>query len=339
MKAPPHRPRLPRFLPLATAAAALGLAACGVDSESSVSGPAAAGAGSGSRPVIGATCLTTSNPFFKVIEENMREEADRHGFDLVYLDGNFDVNRQQNQVKDFIVQGVAAIAINPCDSKAIGPAIAEANEAGIPVFTFDIKCQAEGVEVAAHIATDNFQGGTLAAEAVIEGLGEEGGKVVVLDFRAVESCLQRVAGFKEVIAAHNEGRQAGRIEIVAELPGDGQKDKGFKATEDALQSHPDLDAIFAINDPSALGAIAALEKAGRNPADIVIVAFDGQPEGKAAIRDGKIYADPVQFPDKIGRQTVRAIVAHLNGEAVEPEVLIPAALYRKADAEGDPDLQ
>lgn len=316
-------------------AAATGLVGCGEKPER---GGAGVGEGVPGRGVIGATCLTTTNPFFQEIQQAMEAEAAKHGYEVKYLDGNFDVNRQLNQVKDFIVQGVAAIAINPCDSQGIGTAIKEANAAGVPVFTFDIKCDAEGAEVVSHFATNNFQGGQLAGEAMIEALGDAGGKVVVLDFRAVESCQQRVLGFKDVIGKHNEGRESGKIEIVAELPGEGQKDRGFKATEDALQSTPDMAGIFAINDPSALGAIAALEKAGR-AGTVKIIGFDGQLEGLQAIKDGKIYADPIQFPAKIGAETVKAIVAHLSGEEVEAEVLIPSALYRKADADADPLLK
>ena len=95
--------------------------------------------------------------------------------------------------------------------------------------------------------------------------------------------------------------------------------------------------MFAINDPSALGARAALEKAGKQD-QVKIVAFDGQPEGKQAIKDGKIFADPVQFPDKIGAQTVQLIMAYFNGEEVPGEVLIPTSLYRQEDGLNDPSL-
>ena len=105
-----------------------------------------------------------------------------------------------------------------------------------------------------------------------------------------------------------------------------------------MQAHADLAGIFAINDPSALGARAALEKAGKAD-QVKLVAFDGQPEGKRAIKEGKIYADPVQYPDRIGRETARAIVKYFEGEEVPAEVLIPTGLYRKADADKDPDLK
>jgi ribose transport system substrate-binding protein len=292
---------------------------------------------SNSKGTIGLSVLTLTNPFFKVIADTLREEAGKSGYDVIVTSGEFDVARQQNQVKDFIVKRCAAIVLCPCDSKAIGPAIQEATDAGIPVFTADIACLAPGAKVVTHIATDNYGGGRDAATAMIEALNGADGRIVILDYKAVESCILRVKGFKEVIDEHNRARESGKVTIVAELPGDGQKDRGYKATEDALQAHPDLNGIFAINDPAALGARAALEKAGRAN-DVHLIGFDGQPEGKQAIKDGKIYADPIQFPDKIGRETARAIVRHFEGDELPREILIPTAIYRKADAEADPEL-
>lgn len=317
-------------------AAALAICGCG-DKEKS-SSTAGGDNAPKKRGTIAATCMTTANPFFTVIEENMRDEAAKHGYDLIYLGCDNDVSKQRKQIKDFIVKKVAAIALNPADSKAIGTSVQEANQNGIPVFSFDVKVQAPGAEIVAHIGTDNAKGGELAGEAMIEALGDAGGQVVIIDYRAVESCLERVKGFKRVIDAHNAQTSAGKIEIVAELPGGGDRKEGFAATEDALQSNPGLNGVFAINDPSGLGAVGALKKAGRLD-QVTVIAFDGMPAGLQAIKDGEIYADPVQHPDLIGRETIKAIVAHLNGEKVAPSFDIPATLYTKEDADKDPTLK
>ena len=285
-----------------------------------------------SKGIIAATCLTLSNPFFKTIQDAMVDEAAKEGFDVVYVSGDHDVRKQASQIEDFIVKKVAAIAINPCQSDAIAEPIKKANEAGIPVFTFDIKCKDPAAKVVSHIGTNNFQAGQLAAQAMIEAIGETGGKVAVLDFRAVESCQERVRGFKDVLARYNASREEGKIDLVAELPGDGQTEKGFKVTEDLIQSQPGLAGIFAINDPSALGAVAALEKAGKQDL-IPVIGFDGQDEGRVAIHEGKIYADPIQFPEQIGRRTIQAIMDHLAGKEVPSDQPIDSALYRKSDAD------
>jgi len=288
--------------------------------------------------IIGVSVLTLTNPFFKVIGDTIKEQAEKAGYSVEVVSGEFDVAKQQSQVKDFLVKKVVAIVLCPCDSRSIGAVIQEANKAGVPVFTADIACLAPDAKVVTHIATDNYEGGKQAGSATIEAMGEAGGKVAVLDFRQAESCILRVKGFKEVIDAHNKKNPKAQITIVAELPGDGKKDKSQSATEDVLQTHPDLAAIFAINDPSALGARAALERA--NKADAVkIIGFDGQPDGKQAIKEGKIFADPVQFPDKIGQQTVAAMIDYFDGKTPPKEILIPTGLYKKADAMKDPELK
>lgn len=291
-----------------------------------------------SRGTIAVSLLTLQNPFFKVIGDELTAEAAKQGYDTLVVSADNDVARQSNQVKDFIVRRAAAIVLSPADSKGIVPVIQEANAAGIPVFTVDIPCQEPGVKIVTQVATDNLDGGRQAGKAMIEALAGRGGKIGVLDLKQVESCILRVKGFKEVIGQHNAANPAAKIEIVSELDGGGAKDKGYKAAEDMLQAHPELVGLFAINDPSALGARGALEKAGK-AGKVVIIGFDGQPEGRQAIKEGKIYADPIQFPDKMGQEVVRAFISHLQGEEVPALKLIPTELYRKSDGEKDASLK
>ena len=291
-----------------------------------------------SKGTIGFSALTLTNPFFKVIADNMKAEAEKHGYELLVVSAERDVKQQADQVNEFIVKGVSAIVLNPCDSQSIGPAIAKANAAGIPVFTNDLKYDGDQAKVVCHVATENYQGGRLAGEAMVKLLSGTGGKIGILHFPQAESCQLRVKGFLEVINAHNEKASGDKIEVVATLDGGGARDEGFKAAKDIIEANPDLAAIFAINDPSALGARAALE--GATKADQVkLIGFDGQLIGKQAIRDGKIVCDPIQFPDRIGRVTGEQIIKHFNGDQVPPEILIPSELYYKADADRDPELK
>lgn len=291
-----------------------------------------------SKGAIGYSALTLTNPFFKVIADNMKEELAKQGYELLVLSAERDVKKQSDHVDEFITKNVLAIILNPCDSNGIGPAIKKANDKGIPVFTNDIKYDGNEGEVVCHVATDNFQGGKLAGEAMVKAIGESGGKVAVIDFPQAESCQLRVKGFKEILDAHNKETKNAKIEIVARLDGGGVRDEGFKATKDTIESNPDLAAVFAINDPSALGAHAALEAAGKAD-QVTIIAFDGQMIGKEAILEGKILCDPIQFPDQIGKVTVEQIIKHFNGDEVPSEILIPSKLYYKADAEKDPELK
>jgi ribose transport system substrate-binding protein len=330
--------RLLSFLTCAILAAAIGCGSAATDPASSNNQNSNTGAGGSAKKTIGVSVLTLTNPFFKVIADTMEEEAAKHGYEVIVVSGDRDVKKQSDQIDDFIVKGVSAIVLNPCDSQSIGAAIARANKAGIPVFTNDIKCQAEDAKVVSHVATDNLQGGRLAGEAMVKLLGESGGKVAILHFPQAESCQLRVQGFHEVIDQHNAETTGGKIEVVATLDGGGARIEGFTAAKDAVEANPDLAAIFAINDPSALGAYEALEAAGKTD-QIKIIGFDGEKNGKQAILEGKIVCDPVQFPDQMGRKTVELIVAHFNGEEVPAEVLIPSKLYYKEDADQDPELQ
>jgi ribose transport system substrate-binding protein len=314
------------------------LAGCQESSEeSSSSGDSSATAKSEKRGIIGVSLLTFDNPFFKVIADNIKREAEKSGYEVIALSANDDAATQNNQINDFIVQNVSVIVVSPVKSSAIVSGIQAANDAGIPVITVDTPCNEEGVEILTQVATDNFEGGEKAGEAMIEALGAEGGKIIVLNKEGSESCKLREEGFQKIINAHNETAKT-KIEIVNTIESKGDKAVGLKATEDAIQSNPDLVGIFAINDPAALGARAALEKAkvGEN---IVIIGFDGQPEGKQAIKEGKIYADPIQFPDRMGVKVVESIVAHFKGQEVPPEQYISTSLYRQEDARKDPELK
>jgi len=290
-----------------------------------------------SKGVIAYSPLTLSNPFFKVIGDHIKAEAEKNGYTVRIVDPNMDVKKQSDPMDDFISSGVTAIILVPCDRLSVGPSVQAANKAGIPVFTVDAKCAAENAKIEGHVGTDNFQGGELAGKAMITALGDAGGKVLVLDFKKANSCVLRVGGFKKVIDAHNK-TATGKIEIVSELDGNGDRTKGYQSTADALQAHEDLDAIFAINDPSALGAYTAVKEAKRDD-KIKIIGFDGQLDGKQAIKDGKLYADPIQHPDKMGRQIVQLIMKYQAGEKFESETLIPATLYTKTEADQDPALK
>ena len=322
---------------LAVPLALLGLS-CLLSCNRPASPVAPAESAAGGKGTIAFSALTLKNPFFKIIADNLTTEADKHGFAVIVNDAERDVNTQSKHLDNYIAQKVTAIVINPADRVAIGPAVKKANEAGIPVFTCDLECTAEGAKIAGHVGTDNYQGGKLAGQAMIDALGDAGGKVLVLHFKQANSCVLRVEGFREVIDQHNQDRDSGKIKIVAELEGGGLQDDGFRAASDALQANPDLNGIFAINDPSALGAATALKQAGKED-QVQIIGFDGQLDGKQAIKEGKILADPIQFPDQMGIITVQNIVKYLDGEEFEETQLIPAKLYTQEDAKQDPDLK
>jgi ribose transport system substrate-binding protein len=247
---------------------------------------------------LGVTLLTKEHVFYRDLEMGLKNAARERGFNLVITSGDWDLAKQQGQIENFIVQKVAAIIVCPVNSKGIGPAIEKANQAGIPVFTADIKAN-EG-RVVSHIASDNYLGGKLAGEYLAKALSGKG-KVAVIDQPIVESAIERVRGFEDVM------HESPGIQIVAKPSGDGVRDKAMKAAEDLLQGYPDLNGIFGINDDSALGALSAIESSGRK--GIVVMGFDAIPEARCHLRDSALKADVVQNPSQLGQKPSRPLIA------------------------------
>jgi ABC-type sugar transport system substrate-binding protein len=291
--------------------AALAAAACARDDR-------------GGRKLVGVTLLTQTHDFFKELERAVREEAARRGLELIVVSCEMDPAKQASQIEDFVAQRVSAILAAPCDSSAIIANFAGADSAGIPVFTVDIA--ARGGRVVSHVASDNVQGGRLAARTLLRYM-DGAGKVLIIDHPTVASVQDRTRGFEEELRKHPD------VTVVARPSADGQRAKPMAVMEDMLQAHPDLAGVFGINDDSALGALAVLEAAGRK--DVVIVGFDATPEAQRAIRSGgPLKADVVQDPSRIGRTAVEMVARHLAGEPVPPVVAVEVGLFEKESAAG-----
>jgi ribose transport system substrate-binding protein len=279
---------------------------------------------------IGMTCMDLTNPFFKLIANIMEEEARKQGYALVALSGELDPAKQNNQLADFAAQGYDAVFLNPVDSKAAGEGVKKAHEAGIPVFTFDVEVTDTEAKdmIVSHIGSDNYQGGQLAGESMMKVTGDSG-KIALITYPEVTSAMHRRDGFLEYLKEHNS-----KLAVVTELTGKGNRNDGYAVATDILQAHPDLVGIFAINDPSALGAYAAVAKAGKQN-QITIIGFDASPAGKQAVFEKQLYDTPQQFPREMAKGTVAAFVKYMNGEEVARLTFIPCAHYYYEDAVSD----
>jgi ribose transport system substrate-binding protein len=253
--------------------------------------------------VIGVTLLNRQHIFYRDLEQGLKEEADKHGYELLVTSADFDLGKQIGQIEDFISRKVDAIVICPVDSKGIGTGIKSANLAKIPVFTADIAAQ-EG-DVVCHVASDNVAGGRLAGQYLAKALNGKG-NLAIINQPAVTSVLDRVQGFKEALAAWPD------LKIVADVNGQGVRDKALQVAADVLQAHPDLQGIFGINDDSALGALDAVQQF--HAANVMIVGYDATPPAADAIVKGTaLKADVVQYPKKIGAATIARIADFLAG--------------------------
>lgn len=290
------------------------------------------------RKTVAILVQTTVNPFFLDLAEATQAKLG-DTYEVTIMGGDNNADKQAKQIKDLIVQEVDALLITPCNANAVGAPIRDANAAGIPVFTADTACLDPDAKIISHVATDNLKGGELAGQAMIQALDSKGGKILILDYEQAESCQQRVAGFRTIIEQHNAAAENAnaQIEIVAQLPSKAEEAAARNQTKDALNSNRDLIGVFAINDPAALGAVAAIEEANLQD-QIKVIGFDGQKIGKIAIRDGRIYADPIQFPRQMGEISGQHIEDYFAGEEVPAVYMIPPKLYFQADALADESL-
>ena len=280
------------------------------------------------RPLVGVTLLTQTHTFYKDLEDALRKEAASRNLDLIVDACEMDPTKQAAQIENFVAQRVDAILAAPCDSDAIAAQLASPQAAGIPVFTVDIA--ARGGTVVSHIASDNTQGGRLAARTLAELLNGTGA-VIVIDHPEVASVQDRTRGFDEEIKKHPG------ITVVGRPSASGQRARAMAVMEDMLQAHGNLRGVFAINDDTALGALSVLDAAGRK--DVVIVGFDATQEAQQAIRKGgPLKADVMQYPEKLGTTAIDIIAKHLAGEQVPSSVpvevnVVTAATLASAPAD------
>lgn len=305
------------------------LAACSSGSSSSTSSStggtssATAGAAGGAK-TIGVSIQDSEAQFYQQMQAGMQSEAQKYGYTISFVDANRDNARQQQQVEDFISRHVDAIVLTPYDSKAIGSAIVEANKANIPVFTADIANASKQGAVVAHVASNNEQGGQQAGMLMCKAL-PQGGSVAILNQPEVTSVQDRVKGFKEALAQHCPS-----VKVVADTDSNGTRTKASNDMSDVLQAHADLKGVFGINDDSALGAVTAIQAAGKN--GITVIGYDASPEARKAIANGSMFGDAIQHPDQIGKLTIDAIHDYFNGKKVAKTYAVPVGTYTKADA-------
>lgn len=267
---------------------------------------------------VGVTLLTR-DVFYQELEEGLKQEAKDRGIRLRVQSAEKDLNVQTSQIENLIIQKVDALIICPVDSTGIGAVIKKARQAGIPAFTADIR--AEEAEVVCHIASNNHQGGWLAGEYLARLLAGQG-EVGIIDHPEVTSVQERVRGFKEAIKKYPG------MKIVDEPSAGGDRDKAMIVMQNMLLAHPDIRGIFAINDNSALGALAALEASGRK--DVFIVGYDATPEGRdAIIKGGALKADVIQYPLSIGKTAIKAVAEFLEGKDVPKEIPIDTGMVDK----------
>ena len=260
---------------------------------------------------VGIVLSTLNNPFFVSMKEGAEKEAEKLGFELIVLDSQNDPAKERSNVEDLIQLGVVALLINPTDSDAVVKSVEVANEANIPVITLDR--QSNGGEVTSHIASDNINGGAMAAEFVLEKLGTEA-NINVVELQGIpgaSATRDRGAGFHSILDDKTN------VKFVSSQAADFDRQKGLSVMENILQGNSDVQVVFAHNDEMALGAAKAI---GTSNVKAMVIGFDGNEDALDAVEKGEMIATVAQQPDLIGALGVELALKIYNGEAVDKEI-------------------
>jgi fructose transport system substrate-binding protein len=292
-----------RSSPLLRAAAATGIAVLTLTACGAGSGSGSSSSGSGDVKV-GLITKTDTNPFFVRMREGAERAAKEKGAQLVTAAGKFDGDNtgQVTAIENMVASGVKGILITPNDSKAIVPAIEKAKAKGVLVIALDTPTD-PGSAADALFATDNLKAGRLIGEYAKAAMKGKSAKIAALDLApGVSSGVQRHNGFLKGYGVTDK-------DLVCAQDTDGDQAKGQTAMENCLQKEPDINVVYTVNEPAALGAYTALRAKGREK-DVLIVSVDGGCTGTRAVEDGKIAATSQQYPLKMAAQGVKAVVTY-----------------------------
>ncbi|MFJ9842590.1 sugar ABC transporter substrate-binding protein [Kitasatospora sp. NPDC101155] len=306
----PRTTTLARLAACATVAA-LALTACGSGSKGS-SGSSGSGAGSAGGTVkVGLITKTDTNPFFVKMKQGAEKSAKENGATLVTAAGKFDGDNagQIAALENMVATGVKGVLITPSDSKAILPAIKKARDKGVLVIALDSPTDPQdGTD--ALFATDNKQAGVLIGQYAKAAMAGKTAKIATLDLAPGVAVGQlRHDGFLQGF-----GVSAGDPSIACSQDTGGDQAKAQTAMENCLQKAPDLNLVYTINEPAALGAYTALKAKGREK-EVLIVSVDGGCTGTQAVKDGKIAATSQQYPLIMAAKGVKAVADYAKGGA------------------------
>jgi ribose transport system substrate-binding protein len=274
---------------------------------------------------IGVSVADLGNPFFVQIAESITDKARELAGDQVKVivrSSAYDLDRQRHQIQEFIQMKVGLIILTAADSLQIEKDVRIAQNAGIRVIAVDIN--AAGADVT--ITTDNVQAGQIACKYLAQRLNGKG-KVVIINGASISSVSDRVAGCKGVL-----GKYPGIHLLSDQLNGGGTLEGGLEVMTYLINAHERIDGVFAINDPSAQGAVMAARQAGRT--DFIITSVDGAPAVCQALThsDSPWVASAAQFPRQMAEMAVETGLSLLRGKPVPSRIiLIPARLITAAN--------
>lgn len=266
---------------------------------------------------VGLSMNTLNNPFFVDVVEGAKKAAEERGIELVVTDAQNQPSKQLEDVENMLQKGLDLLILDPSDSDAVIAAVESANDMNVPVLTIDRK--SNGGEVVAHIGFDAIHSGNIAGQYLVDQLDGKGKIVEIMGIMGTNVAQDRSKGFNQIME-ENAG-----FEIVAQQAADFDRAKAMEVMENILQANPEIDGIYAANDEMALGALEAIEAAGRLD-EITLIGCDAIDPSLEKIREGKLEATIAEPPFFLGKNAVFTALDVLAGTEVEADVILDSNL-------------
>jgi ribose transport system substrate-binding protein len=263
------------------------------------------------KPVIGIAVADQKSLFYVAAVEGMRAAAEEAGYEVSIASANNNSREQINQVQNLLVQQIGALVFTSQDSTSAAAGVKAANQAGVPVIAVDQRPESGNGELATYIATVSVKAARELCTWMFEQMGGSGDIAILRGVLGSTAELQRTQGCNEALAKYPS------INVVGEQTANWDENEAFKATQNFLTAHPDLDAVFAESDAMSLGAAKAARQAGRT--DLISVGIDGFPTMLDAIKEGLTQATMAQIPYPMGKMAIRDAISVMNGESI-PEL-------------------
>lgn len=280
---------------------------------------------------IGFAQTESNNPWRLQQTKSMQDEAAKRGWQLVYTDAAGSAAKQVADVRSMIAQRVDVILLAPREERPLIPAVMEAKRAGIPLFLIDRNVDASlakaGEDYVAFIGSDFVEEGRLCAEALTKAVNGEAKIIELLGTIGSSPANDRAKGFADYIKDHPG------MQVIASQSGDFARDKGRQVFETLYQAHPEATALYSHNDEMTMGAIAAMEAAGKVPGqDLIIASIDGTKDAAQAVMDGKVVV-VVECNPNFGPAAFDAVVRYGKGEHIEPNLVNEDRVFTKDNIE------
>lgn len=274
--------------------------------------------------VFGATYMTRNNPYFDVLHEALEEGVEGNGDILISRDPNQDQERQNAQIMEMIEEGIEVLFLNPVDWEKVKPALEACREAGVIVINIDTVVKDRDYVITV-IETDNYQAGVLCAEEMMRQV--DSARIVVLDNPIQTSITNRVQGFLDTIEGNDN------YQVVYTRAGAGEFEVSADVVAEFLKKDIEFNVVLGGNDPTALGALAALQQYHRE-SGVLIYGIDGSPDFKAMLEIGAVSGTSAQSPKTIGEVAVKKAYDYLNGIEIEPYISIEPYMITRENLDG-----